>query len=62
MENVFTLAQKIIKEAEADGEPVTIEEALEMAEMELKAKQAGIDKVQPATLARQPHPMKKKWR
>jgi len=49
MENVFTLAQKIIKEAEADGEPVTIEEALEMAEMELKAKQAGIDKVQPAT-------------
>ncbi len=43
-----TLAKKIMKEAEADGEPVTFEEAVEMAEMELKAKGAGIDKVQPA--------------
>lgn len=32
------LAEKIFKECLADGEPVTEEEALEMAEMELKAK------------------------
>lgn len=32
------LAVKIFKECEADGEPVTIEEAMEMAEMEIKAK------------------------
>lgn len=33
-----TLALKILKECEADGEPVTKEEAIEMAEMEIKAK------------------------
>ena len=33
-----TLALKIFKECEADGEPVTKEEAMEMAEMEIKAK------------------------
>lgn len=43
-----TLAKQIMKEAEADGEPVTLEEAVEMAEMELKAKGSGIDKVQTA--------------
>lgn len=32
------LAEKIFKECLAEGEPVTEEEALEMAEMELKAK------------------------
>ena len=32
------LILEIMKEAEADGEPVTREEAKEMAEMELKAK------------------------
>ena len=32
------LILEIIKEAEADGEPVSREEAEEMAEMELKAK------------------------
>ena len=32
------LALKIFKECEADGEPVTKEEAMEMAEMEIKAK------------------------
>lgn len=31
------LTEKIMKECEADGEPVTKEEAREMAEMELKA-------------------------
>ena len=32
------LAEKIFKECLADGEEVTMEEALEMAEMEIKAK------------------------
>ena len=32
------LALKIFKECEEDGEPVTKEEAMEMAEMEIKAK------------------------
>ena len=32
------LALKIFKECEADGEPVTKAEAMEMAEMEIKAK------------------------
>lgn len=32
------LIEQIMKEADADGEPVTREEAAEMAEMELKAK------------------------
>lgn len=31
------LAEKIMRECEKDGEPVTLEEALEMAEMEIKA-------------------------
>lgn len=37
-EAIEKLALKLMKEFEADGEPVTKEEALEMAEMELKAK------------------------
>ena len=32
------LAKQIMKECEKDGEPVSFEEALEMAEMEIKAK------------------------
>ena len=32
------LIQQIMKECEKDGEPVTKEEATEMAEMEIKAK------------------------
>lgn len=31
------LAEKIMTECEKDGEPVTMEEAMEMAEMEIKA-------------------------
>lgn len=37
-EAIEKLAIKLMKEFEADGEPVTKEEALEMAEMEIKAK------------------------
>ena len=37
-EAIEKLAVKLMKEFEADGEPVTKEEALEMAEMEIKAK------------------------
>lgn len=48
MTKLETLAKQIMKEAEADGEPVTLEEAMEMAEMEIKAKGVGADKVQPA--------------
>ena len=40
------LAVQIMKEAAADGEPVTMEEALEMAKMEIGAKDA-IEKVKP---------------
>ena len=36
--NLETLAEEIFKEAELEGEPVTKEEALEMAKMELGAK------------------------
>ena len=49
MTNLEKLANQIMKEAEEDGEPVTKEEALEMAEMELKAKDAKVDKVASAT-------------
>lgn len=38
MTTVEKLAEKIFKECEKDGEPVTKEEALEMAEMEINAK------------------------
>ena len=38
MTNVEKLTNQIMKECEADGEPVTYEEAREMAEMEVKAK------------------------
>lgn len=36
--NVKKLAEEIMRESAKDGEPVTMEEALEMAEMEIKAK------------------------
>jgi hypothetical protein len=45
MAELEKLAKQIMKEAEADGEPVTLEEALEMAQMEVKAKTSGADKV-----------------
>lgn len=38
MTKLETLAKEIMKDALADGEPVTEEEALEMAEMELNEK------------------------
>ena len=38
MDSKEKLIQEIMREAEADGEPVTREEAEEMAEMELKSK------------------------
>lgn len=41
------LIKQIMAEAEADGEPVTLEEAKEMAEMEIKAK--GIKHYEQAT-------------
>lgn len=37
---VEQLAEKIFLECEKDGEPVTKDEAIEMAEMELKSKQS----------------------
>ena len=37
MNNIDTLAKKIFDECAKDGEPVTMEEAREMAEMEAKA-------------------------
>lgn len=45
MTELERLAKQIMKEAEADGEPVTMEEALEMAQMEAKAKANGADKI-----------------
>ena len=45
MKNIEKLAVQIMREAAADGEPVTMEEALEMARMENGA--SGIDKVVP---------------
>lgn len=42
------LIAKIMKECEADGEPVTREEAEEMAEMELKANTGTIAKAETA--------------
>ena len=36
--NKEKLIEQIMKECEADGEPITREEAEEMAEMEIKAK------------------------
>ena len=36
--NIQKLADEIMRESAKDGEPVTMEEALEMAEMEVKAK------------------------
>ena len=39
MDKLEKLAQQIFNECEADGEPVTMEEAMEMASMELGAKE-----------------------
>lgn len=46
------LIKKIMKECEADGEPVTREEAEEMAEMEIKAN--GIKRYEKADKPRKP--------
>lgn len=46
MTELERLAKQIMREAAADGEPVTEEEALEMAKMEMGAKGA-VDKLKP---------------
>lgn len=38
---IESLAKKLYREFEKDGDPITMEEAREMAEMELKAKSHG---------------------
>ena len=43
---VEKLAQKIYNECKQDGEPVTMKEAREMAEMEVKAKTVTSERVQ----------------
>ena len=40
--DVNALAKKIFAECEKDGEPVTMEEALEMAKMEMKATKSTV--------------------
>jgi len=42
------LVKEIMAEAKKDGEPITEEEALEMAQMEIKAKGAQSDLAQPS--------------
>lgn len=51
------LIKSIMKEAEADGEPVTYEEAKEMAEMEIKA-----SKIKNYTQGEKPHKKTEKVR
>jgi ribosome-associated toxin RatA of RatAB toxin-antitoxin module len=46
------LILKLMKECEADGEPITREEAEEMAEMEIKAK--GLDNYTQSTVEKKP--------
>ena len=41
IKQIESLAKRLYKEFEKDGEPITMEEAREMAEMELKAKQTA---------------------
>ena len=43
MVDIEKLAKKIMKECEQDGEPVTLEEAMEMAKMEVGAKDISIE-------------------
>jgi hypothetical protein len=54
------LIEQIIKECEKDGEPVTKEEAAEMAEMELKAKKDCRHYETDATKTRKPAAREKK--
>jgi len=42
MDKLEKLARQIMKECEQDGEPVTLEEAMEMAKMELGAKEVSV--------------------
>ena len=49
------LVKQIMKQAKADGEPVTEAEALEMAEMELKASANSV-----RTVSEEPKPRKKR--
>lgn len=39
--NLEKLAKQIFNECQKDGEPVTMEEAMEMAQMEIKSKENG---------------------
>lgn len=48
MDKFEKLVNQIMKEAEADGEPVTREEAEEMARMEVGAKECAVTTVAPA--------------
>jgi hypothetical protein len=54
------LIEQIMKECEKDGEPVTKEEAVEMAEMELKAKKDCRHYETDATKTRKPAAREKK--
>lgn len=42
MDKLEKLAKQIMKECEQDGEPVTLEEAMEMARMEIGAKDVSV--------------------
>jgi len=42
MDKLEKLAKRIMKECEQDGEPVTLEEAFEMAKMEMGAKEVSV--------------------
>jgi len=60
---IESLAKRLYKEFEKDGEPITIEEAREMAEMELKAKSHTKERIlsedaEEKTKVRKPRPRK----
>lgn len=59
-EKLKKLAINIQKECEKDGEPVTFDEAIEMAEMELKAKSNGRHYETDKTKTREKKPREKK--
>ena len=60
MEKLEKLIEKIMKECEQDGEPVTREEAEEMAKMELKAQ--GVDFVKARAAEPKPETAEKRKR
>lgn len=60
MEKFEKLVEKIMRECEQDGEPVTREEAEEMAKMELKAQ--GVDFVQARAAEPKPETAEKRKR